>query len=49
MEEIIQKTVELGVYEITPVFTDRTIVIENEKFNKKIERWRKVSSEAVKQ
>ena len=49
MEEIIQKTVELGIYDIRPVFSDRTIVIENEKFNKKIERWRKIASEAVKQ
>ena len=48
MEEIIQ-TVGVGIYDIRPVFSDRTIVIENEKFNKKIERWRKIASEAVKQ
>lgn len=49
MELIIQKTVELGVYEIVPVFTDRTVVTDNGKFFKKIERWQKVSDEAVKQ
>lgn len=49
MELIIQKTVELGVYEIVPVFTDRTVVMDNGKFSKKIERWQKVSDEAVKQ
>jgi 16S rRNA (uracil1498-N3)-methyltransferase len=49
MELIIQKTVELGVYEIVPVFTDRTVVTDNGKFSKKIERWQKVSDEAVKQ
>ncbi|MBN7772709.1 RsmE family RNA methyltransferase [Clostridium aminobutyricum] len=49
MELIIQKNVELGVYEIVPVFTDRTVVTDNGKFSKKIERWQKVSDEAVKQ
>lgn len=49
MELIIQKTVELGVYEIVPVFTDRTVVTDNGKFSKKIERWQKISDEAVKQ
>jgi 16S rRNA (uracil1498-N3)-methyltransferase len=49
MEMIIQKTVELGVYSIVPVFTDRTVVIDNGSFHKKIERWQKVSDEAVKQ
>lgn len=49
MELIIQKTVELGIYEIIPVFTHRTIVADNGKFSKKIERWQKISDEAVKQ
>lgn len=49
MELIIQKTVELGIYEIIPVFTDRSVVTDNGKFSKKIERWQKVSDEAVKQ
>lgn len=49
METIIQKTVELGVYSIVPVFTDRSVVIDHGNFHKKIERWQKVADEAVKQ
>ena len=49
MELIIQKNVELGINEIVPVFTDRCVVTDNGKFSKKIERWQKVSDEAVKQ
>jgi 16S rRNA (uracil1498-N3)-methyltransferase len=49
METIIQKTVELGVYSIVPVFTDRTVVVDHGNFGKKIERWQKVADEAVKQ
>ena len=49
METIIQKCVELGVFEVVPVFMDRTVVVDRGKFGKKIERWNKVSAEAVKQ
>lgn len=49
METIIQKAVELGVSSIVPVFTDRTVVTDKGNFGKKIERWQKVSDEAVKQ
>lgn len=49
METIIQKAVELGVYSIVPVFTDRSVVIDHGNFHKKIERWQKVADEAVKQ
>lgn len=49
METIIQKNVELGVYSIVPVFTDRSVVIDHGNFHKKIERWQKISDEAVKQ
>ena len=49
METIIQKCVELGVHEIVPVFTDRTVVKDKGNFGKKTERWNKVSAEAVKQ
>ncbi|MDD3167912.1 MAG: RsmE family RNA methyltransferase [Eubacteriales bacterium] len=49
METIIQKTVELGIYSIVPVFTDRSVVIDHGNFHKKIERWQKVADEAVKQ
>ena len=49
METIIQKCVELGVYRIVPVFMDRTVVVDRGNFNKKIQRWNRVSAEAVKQ
>lgn len=49
METIIQKCVELGVYSIVPVFMERTVVVEKGNFGKKLERWQKISDEAVKQ
>jgi 16S rRNA (uracil1498-N3)-methyltransferase len=49
MEAVIQKTVELGVFSIVPVFTDRSVVIDRGNFNKKIERWQKIADEAAKQ
>ncbi len=49
MESIIQKSVELGIYEIVPFWSERTVVIDKGKFDKKIERWQKISDEAVKQ
>ena len=51
METIIQKAVELGVYEIVPVMMDRCVVrINNPEAGKeKSRRWNKVSLEAVKQ
>ena len=49
METIVQKCVELDVHRIVPVFMDRTVVVDRGKFGKKIERWNKVSAEAVKQ
>jgi len=49
METIIQKSVEIGVYSIVPIFTDRTVVTDNGNFKNKIERWQKISDEAVKQ
>lgn len=49
MELIIQKCVELGIHEITPVFMDRTVVMEKGNFSKKLDRWQKISDEAVKQ
>ncbi|MCB6994563.1 16S rRNA (uracil(1498)-N(3))-methyltransferase [bacterium 210820-DFI.6.37] len=49
MDSIVQKCVELGVYRIVPVFMDRTVVVDKGNFNKKLERWQKVSAEAVKQ
>ncbi|MBQ4340803.1 MAG: 16S rRNA (uracil(1498)-N(3))-methyltransferase [Firmicutes bacterium] len=49
MELIIQKTVELGVDRIIPVFTERTVVQDKGNFSKKTERWQKIADEAVKQ
>lgn len=49
METIIQKCVELGVHEIVPVFMDRTVVVDRGNFGKKVQRWNRVSAEAVKQ
>lgn len=50
MELIIQKSVELGAFEITPVAMKRCVVKINEKDEKKkIERWQKISEGAAKQ
>lgn len=50
MEYIIQKSVELGVYDITPVDMKRCVVKLDEKnAKKKIERWQKISEVAAKQ
>ena len=50
MELIIQKSVELGVSEITPVNMTRCIVkLDGKEQKKKIERWQKISEVAAKQ
>ena len=50
MELIIQKCVELGVYRIVPVNTERCIVkLDKSKEKKKTERWQKISESAAKQ
>ena len=49
MDLIIQKSTELAVTNIIPVITSRTIVKVEEKIQKKIERWKKIALEAVKQ
>lgn len=50
MELIIQKCVELGVYSIVPVNTERCIVkLDKNKEKKKIDRWQKISESAAKQ
>lgn len=49
-EHIIQKSVELGVYEIVPVATERSIVKYDDKKKKtKTERWNKIAEGAAKQ
>jgi 16S rRNA (uracil1498-N3)-methyltransferase len=50
MELIIQKAVELGVYEIVPVVTNRVVVkMDEKKSTKKVERWNNISESAAKQ
>ena len=50
MELIIQKSVELGVKEITPVETKRSIVkLDGKDKKKKVDRWNKIAEVAAKQ
>ena len=49
MDLIVQKTVELGISEIVPVFMDRTVISDKSKLNKKIERYNTIGAEAAKQ
>lgn len=48
MDLIVQKSVELGVTDIVPVVTARSVSKPDEKsFSKKIERWNKIAAEAA--
>lgn len=50
MELIIQKAVELGVYEIIPVAAKRCVVkLDDKKAKSKIQRWQQISEAAAKQ
>lgn len=51
MDTIIQKTVELGVYSVVPVITERTIARfkEPSAIEKKLRRWQRIAKEAAKQ
>jgi len=51
LDLVVQKGVELGVSEIIPVITERTVVrFENDKDKKKkVERWQRIAMEASKQ
>lgn len=50
MELIIQKSVELGAYEIIPVETKRCVVkLDGKKAAKKVERWQQIAESAAKQ
>ena len=49
MESIVQKTVELGVDTIKPVFMARTVVADKGTYGKKVDRLNRVAAEAVKQ
>jgi 16S rRNA (uracil1498-N3)-methyltransferase len=50
MEFTIQKAVELGVSEITPLFTERCgVKITGERLNKKLQQWQKIAISACEQ
>lgn len=50
MDLILQKLTELGVSKIIPVSMERSIVkLDQNKFNKKLERWQKICKEASEQ
>lgn len=50
MELIIQKAVELGVYEIIPVETKRCVVkLDDKKAKQKVQRWQAIAEAAAKQ
>lgn len=50
MDLIIQKTVELGVFQVIPVITARTVVkLDQKKQEKRLERWQAISKSAAMQ
>ena len=49
LETVVQKTVELGVTRIVPVFMARTVVQDKGNYQKKTDRLQKIADEAVKQ
>ena len=50
MELVIQKSVELGVFDITPIEMKRCIVkLKDKDKEKKLQRWQKISEVAAKQ
>lgn len=50
MEWIVQKAVELGVYQVIPVSMKRCVVkLDDKKASKKVERWNGISESAAKQ
>lgn len=50
MDWIVQKAVELGVYQVIPVITQHTVVkLDQKERQKKAERWNRIAREAAKQ
>lgn len=49
LETVIQKSVECGAYSITPFISSRCIAKEGSSFDKKLERYNRISLEAAKQ
>ncbi len=48
-EFIVQKATELGVSEIQPLLTRRSLLLPPDRLEKKIQRWEKIAREALKQ
>lgn len=49
MDLILQKGVELGIYEFIPFKAKNSVVKENDKSSKKVERWQRIVKEASEQ
>lgn len=49
MDYILQKSTELGVYKVIPLEVSRSVIKVNDKFDKKIDRWKKIVKEASEQ
>ena len=50
MDDIVRKSAELGIYELIPLTTERTIVrIKKEQLGKTAERWQRILTQAAKQ
>lgn len=49
MDYILQKTTELGIDKIIPFQAERSIVKQNDKINKKLDRWQTIIKEASEQ
>ncbi len=50
MDLIVQKTTELGVWEVYPLFTERSIPrLKGQRAEERLKRWRRIAIEAIKQ
>lgn len=49
MDQIVRQATEIGVDLIAPVVTERAIGLPEEKVSKKLERWRRIATEAAQQ
>ncbi len=50
MDEIVRQAAELGIFEIIPLMTEHTVVrIHEEKSNKVVARWQRISDQTLKQ
>lgn len=49
MDDTVRKVTELGIHKVYPVFMDRTVVVDNGSFGKKVDRMQRIAGEASKQ